>query len=396
MKAIKTILIENALKLQGGAKLFRDKVHKAVFFTKPPVIAVVFTALGFAVGARMHEVGFLAKKLGLSMKGATVTISGSCDLNGRPRLPTLAEDEVKVTRVYILDGVTKLSGVVRKTRELIDCDQSKIAIDTLPLLKKIFSSPVAIPDISPASLVAKDPEWKKLDQQTLLMSGVCKDLDGKSTEPFTDEPVDVTNVEASKSNLDGFTIKGIKRSDKKAMVCENTDVKFAAFVKEKKPVAMEAPVEPAKPKSYIGDTVLVTGICFPDSKMPKFKQKAKVAFYKLFNSRVKVTEEVLDDTGKLKKVSGVKAPDEFSGMAMVECDSTKYHLTIELYDSDVMKLSNPKKSVEPVESPSTQAQPEAGNQPETKETVQPTAAEEAEAPSGDQNVMKQVGESLSK
>jgi hypothetical protein len=397
MKALKAVLIQAALKLQVGARAIRAATTRAVFVTKPPVIAAVAASLGFFMGARMHELGFLAQKFGGSLKGATVSISGSCDVNGRPRLPALAEDEVKITRVYSLDGASRIGGVIRKTRELIDCEQSKIAVDTLPLLSKMFSSPVAIPDISPSSLVAKDPEWKKLDQQTLLVSGVCRNAEGKQQDPFTDEQVEVTNVEASKSNLDGFTIKGIKRSDKQAIVCDNTDIRFSFYVKDKKAaVVAEAPAEPTKPKSYIGDTVLVTGICFPDSKIPKFKQRAKVAFYKLFNSKVKVTAEVLDENGKLKKISGAKAPDESSGMAMVECDSTRFSLTIEPYDPDMTKLSNPTKATT-VPASTPQGLPDAGTQMDAKENVVPTAAEEAEAPgSGASELSKPVSEGSTK
>ena len=308
-----------------------------LFLTRiPTIITIVLFIAGLGFGARVHETGYLAGFFGKTLKGATVTLSGPCKVNGISRIPALAEDEVKITGEE--GGI--ITGVVRKTREIVICEQKSVSIDKLPLLSNLKKSPTEIPELTAMKVEVKDPEWKKLVQKTLVMSGQCLSVTGKELPAFTDEKVDVTNVEAAKdqkegSSEDAFIITGIKKSDKIAITCSSTSVKYALFFEKQESVAAQPEVQVIeKPHSFIGETILVTSTCFPDPRLPKHKVDKKVAFYPLVNSPVQITEENIDANGKLKKIAG--AALQFG--QMIVCDGNKFPLTYKPYDADTMKL----------------------------------------------------------
>jgi hypothetical protein len=306
----------------------------------PLIVGSVALSLGFLVGARMHEVGFLAGMFGKSMKGATVFMSGPCKIEGamgQSRVVALEEDEVKITSD---SDPKKILGVIRKTRDLINCDTAEVSIDKLPLIANLRKSPVSAPELNTElKEPPKEPEWKKLAQKTLIMSGICVSAEGKTLPPFIDEKVEVTNVQIAKDKPEEFIITGIKTSDKIAIACENIAVKYSVF-EPASPTAVAAAKlaekeEAPKIHSFIGETILVTSTCFPDPRTPKHEQKRKVAFYPLINSKVQVTQEELDTNGKLKKIAG--AALDFGDM--IVCDGAKVPFTYKEFDPDSMKLT---------------------------------------------------------
>lgn len=296
------------------------------------LILVIGTfSFGFFIGARMHELGHLEGVLGKDLKGSSVMISGPCLVDQELRNPSLAEDEVKVTSIE--NG--RLIGVIRKTREVVDCEISKIAVDKLPLLANIGKTPTDIPEISKSIKVKKEPEYKLLANKVLLVSGSCKTQDGKSLPPFTDEKLDVTAVESS-ADINEFTVLGIRRSDKLAISCSSKAIKFS-ITDSSDPI-----VEIKKiPLTYVNKRIVVTSKCMPDPRVsiPRGSDGRKIAFYRLVNSPVQVIEETLK-SDELVKFTGTivdkKLKDSFG--QMIICDKSVYPITYNLYEEEDVNL----------------------------------------------------------
>lgn len=315
-----------------GVLLSISSLLTKILFSKVVLVFASATS-SFIVGARLHEVGSLSGVFGKDLKNATVYISGPCSFSESQKVAALAEDEVKVTG--FIEG--KIIGVVRKTREVVECDLNKIAVDRLPILADFRKSPTQVPEIRrQESEIKIDPEWKKLAQQTLLMSGKCKSESGKEIPAFTDEVIDVTNVEQNKEAINSFVLLGIKKSDKIAVTCDSRYIKYSQYAPKQEIKEIKIEKEEKVSKSFLGETVLVTGTCFPDTRLPKHKQKQKVVFYPLVNARVQVTEEEIDEkTGKLKKFAGAA----LDAGVMLVCDQSRAALTYKEFDPESMKLS---------------------------------------------------------
>jgi hypothetical protein len=298
---------------------------KTIFFSRFTILLFGMAA-GFFFGARLSEIGALEGLFGKDLKGATVYLSGPCKVNGVPRVPALAEDEVKITGE--VDGM--LTGVIRKTREVVLCDTKITAVD---------KAPTQIPELEAMKIDAKDPEWKKLVQKTLIMSGSCFSTTGKELPAFTDEKVDVTDIKPDKEDSNNFIISGIKKADKIAVNCRNISVKYSIYEEK----AEQPVVTPETPKvhSYLGEKILVTGKCFPDPRTPKYAGQSRVAYYPLVNALVQVNEEVLDSSGNLKKFVGavLSKVDENKRAIFAVCDMAKIPFTFKPYDGDSMKLA---------------------------------------------------------
>lgn len=328
--------IKNKLSQLNQIKLKEKASNLLNLFKKFAVVIglIGMFGFGFFIGARMHELGHLEGFFGKDLKGATVMLSGPCLVDGEIRFPSLAEDEVKVTSV---ENKT-LIGVIRKTREVVSCDLSKVAIDKLPLLNNIGKTPVAIPEIKEQEHRVKNTSpYKLLENKVLLISGSCRNqLDGKELAPFTDEKVDVTSVDSSKENQEVFLISGIRKSDKVALVCSSKAVKYSIVD------GTEITPQPVKiPLSYINKVLVITSKCIPDSRLPisRGSDGRKIAFFRLVNSPVQILEEVIKDD-KLIKLTGTivdkKIPEAFG--QMVVCDSSVFPMTYNLLNEDEMEL----------------------------------------------------------
>ena len=315
-------------------------------------------ALAFLIGARVHETGQLAGHMKKDLKGATVRISGDCMVKGKLRNPALTEDQVKVT--YI-DG-EKMKAVVRKTRETVECKLADIAIDTLPLLAYLGEDIQKVPDLNmPVAEEKTIPEYKKLEKKTLIMSGSCADLDGKAQAPFVDEKIDVTLTEGSKESEDLFVLTGIIKSSQKAVRCLSSAIKYSEYntVAAKSLEGMETNrLGNSQTKSYVGETLVITGTCFPDERTKINKQK-KYAFYKLANSKIQILEHDIAKDGTINRLVGTALDEEFRGDALY-CDKQKFPFIYKEYDEDSMKLEQGARA-EQVESTPTEVVPAVTN-----------------------------------
>lgn len=228
---------------------------------------ITIGALMFLIGARVHETGLLAGKIpGKDLRGATVRLSGSCKVNGKVRNPALALDQVIIT----YNDAERIEGVVRKTREVVDCERPLVAIHTLEIQDLLGKDNQVIPDLAlPVAVEQKTPEYKSLEKKTLIMSGSCVDMEGKTLQPFTDEKVDVTSVIGDKDNAEVFTLTGIlKINDKipQTIRCLSTAIKYSEYntvaAKSVEGMDMNRDLGQGQQKSYVGEMLVITGTCF--------------------------------------------------------------------------------------------------------------------------------------
>jgi hypothetical protein len=325
-------------------------IHSLLF----SVLMLLFgLSLGFGVGARMFETGQLPGGM-VNNKGASVKISGPCRVEGEIRKPALAEDEVKI--VSIDDHV--LVGVVRATRETVECDLKTTAIDHLPLLKDIGKTPAEIPSIRPFEPTRIDNEVAELRHRTIKASGICDDRAGTQLPPFVDQNIDVIDVQRTDADKTIIRISGILRKTGASVNCTNKGIRYSII---DTPIAQapSAVVAIAEKRDLVGDIILITSTCFPDKRLPT-SRKSKVVFYPLVNARLQVTQSIFDDEGKLTYVAGAIIENG----SMVECDSNRYPITYKRYDPSSMKLEKIQDSSSSLETIEPQAPPQQDQQPQ--------------------------------
>jgi hypothetical protein len=295
------------------------------------------------IGARIHETGRLAGYFGKDYKGSTVRMSSaSCTINGKASPMGVAQDQVIVTYA----DAEKIEGVIRKTRDKISCKTSETVISTLSLSDLLGREDDVVPDYKlPVAVIARAPEYKTLEKKTLLMSGSCVDLEGKSLPAFTDEKVDVTSVVGERDadgqeSMDQFTLTGImNRVDKapQTIRCASNNIKYSEYqVAKKGGEGMDLNLEQTQAKSYVGEILVITGTCFPDERT-KINKTKRYAFYKLANAKIQVLEHDMTKDGKINRLVGIALDAEFRGDALY-CDRVKFPFTFKEYDEDSMKL----------------------------------------------------------
>lgn len=322
--------------LQLLAKVL-SKLLKFVLFN--PIVVGLFM---FAVGARLHETGHLAGFMGKEFKGTTVLITGTCkNSKGKTRLPALGNDYVTITG----ESEKTLKGVLRKTREVLECEKEDITFTAMPyeLLVDIFKAPPKFPDMPPVQEKETPPEFLNLAKKTLIISGTCSTQMGDKLSPFTDEEVDVTDIQAD--GEDNFKLYGIKRSDKQAIRCLSTAIKYdlkSAYAQSEG--RARGTMEDEK-ESVIGKILMVSGTCVPD-KRTLSQRTSKFAFYKFANSKVQVLEESYDENNQLKKFSGMALDEAYRGDSVV-CDKTKWPFIYQVYDSEKHTLDEGKSEAVP-------------------------------------------------
>ena len=355
-------------KMGGNGGNFKDYIISKTLLNYSLYLGV---GIGGFIGSRAYELGVVGEKLN-NYKGATVFVSGPCKTAGRQRVPALTEDEVKITgQEYDEENkkLKKIIGVVRATREVVECDMNVTTVDALPLTSKIGQKPLRVPDINSVKVKrVADQSLLDLVGKTVSASGICKTDKGSQLQPFTDERLEILSVEATD---DGKQIlRGIKKIDKSAVYCDTEMVRYKeiepfedvigktivasgickndkdseipAFTDEKIDVLSVVKGETSdfvlkgikksdktavfcktdlirykidnetKPvteisvkKSYVGKVVLVTGVCIPDPRIPRSRGTQNIAFIKMLSSKVEVTEEVLNEDGSLRQIAGV-------------------------------------------------------------------------------------------
>jgi hypothetical protein len=299
----------------------------------------------FIVGARMHEVGFLAGHFQKTLKGATVNITGSCYSPTREKLLGV-NGQVVVINI----SSTEIMGLLRGTTDIIKCKTNEFTVETLPLFSDLFKNhsdlqKIPAMDASPVKEIAN--EYKALENKDLIISGTCVSIDNQALPTFTDEVVAVTEIALSKDDPKQFELAGIKKSDKSVIKCIKGAIHYRlADAKDLAP--KEAPPVVKEEKiSFVNSMQLVTGLCYPHTKKGSpFKDIT------LKNSQVKILEEKLDESGKqLKFLVGslfVTCPKEnlnckekkFDGV-IVDCDKSKSSFVHEAYNEDEQKLEPP-------------------------------------------------------
>lgn len=314
-------------------------------FLRSPLFSLILfiggNITGFITGARVFETGNY--KL---LKGATVKLSGPCRVEGEVRRPSLAEDEVKIVSITN----EKLIGVVRATRETVECDIADTAIDALPLLKDFTTSPAVIPEIKPFQPVLVDEELIELRKKTIRASGTCEGQGGEQLPSFIDQDIEVINAERAPTDKTIIKIQGIMRKGNQSVLCTNKTIKYRVLDPVTgTPVTVATEVQ--RKKDLVGEIILITSTCFPDKRIPQ-SQKSKIVFYPLVNARMQVTQNMFDDEGKLSYVAGAIIENG----AMVECDQSKYPISYKTYDPNGVRLEkiNTQDKADELESGKTQ------------------------------------------
>lgn len=320
--------------LQEKMKLFVAFIRKIGMLL---IILGIFL-LGFAIGARMFETGRVQDYSNKNLKGVTVYVTGVCLMNGEVRSPALAEDEVTINAVED----EKVLGVIRLTRESIECDLNKVSISKLPLFSKWGTTPAQIPALTAAKVETKvDAFYKNFENKILVISGSCKTSDGKDLAPFIDEKVDVTLADAAKDNPSVFILSGIKRSDRQAVICNSRAITYRLYDSSRD----DRQIVQEKPKDYTGKIVVVDSRCLPDQKYqpelkvdPKTKQLIgkRPKFYNLLNSPVQISSYKVNDKDQLVYLEGKIVDRRPSAKAAfghkIICDSKVDSLVVKEFD----------------------------------------------------------------
>jgi len=298
----------------------------------------------FLVGSRYYDLGYNEEAL----NGSTVLISGKCKYKGMER-DSLHENEFKIIKYDRKND--SYEGILRLYNEYLECPAGSVHIDKLPLYDyivngKVLKSPKV--DIKPFKIAKKEENRKYMafNQKTVRISGGCIDINTKkNTDVFVDELMDVSSV----SPLEGgkFALLGTMRKSKQPVEC--VDVKreivskaelekldMAKKIKEGKVVIEEAKKreakqmieEQAKEKLFsVGETVKVTGICFP-YKTKHMKNvswcggKKKPVFHTFANRDVKILQFNENKNEEVTRLIGT-TEDENKCIIYVDCDKKK-------------------------------------------------------------------------
>lgn len=298
----------------------------------PVVIFPAGILLGWIIGVRSVEVGSGPSSY---LKGGTVYITGVCKIGENDRLPALSNDQVTVTQIT----EKTLKGVIRKTRESVDCDRSIVAISPLPLLSQFANMPSAPTEISCYVPPKKDtPPNLGLEfiNKTFKVSGVCVNLSTNNGEAFVDQVVAFTKAE-QKETASGpsLSLSGIVKSEGKfkgvPVLCSKESITYEPAVLTQEGV--QENILPQTEESLIGKQLVVTSTCFPD---PLFKKKGSEdqLFYPIINALVQVT--------KYKKLNGkitYLAGALIDKGAMIECDDSRYPISWTMFDPSRHRLN---------------------------------------------------------
>lgn len=260
---------------QRISRKIADGIKKLIFFIffNP----LVMVTLGFIVGGRLYEGGFL------SIKGTTVYVSGVCETSTGLIRDDLVQDQVVIASI----DDEKFQGMIRKTRESIICSHDKTTIDRFGPLDDFLKPKIEIPEIKKLDKkTAQVKDYSQYENKKLLISGLCSNAKtNERLSPFRDKVVDVTNI--SNSDLDPSIVyfTGI-REDDIPVVCNVKDINYDFYEEDRTFKKEEEDV------TYRGKTVFVTGLCFPDKAVyDKIGKKDYLPYYDMQKIPVEVTED---------------------------------------------------------------------------------------------------------
>lgn len=373
MKIIDTIKYQLA-KIQQG-------LVTAIKSLKPLLILAVIAGLfgsGYLLGSRSFETGNASR-----IKGANVFFSGVCTLvsTGSDRLPALQNDQVQIVS-FDLDK-NSMTGIITLTREEILCDLNKTSYTALPLLSKWGELPVKPPALTAAQVVKKqDASWKRLDKQTLLISGTCRDINGKEISPnLLREKVDVTSVFQPAQVIDDedFNLTAIRVLDKQSIICNSKSIKYEIYdpSNDVQEVAVDEAID------YTGRIVKVDSKCRPDPKYlkerpidPKTKKPmGKVPkFYNLLNTPTQILVYKENDKKQIIYLEGKivdrSEPDAYG--KKVICDAREEALVVKLVDANSTLVNQKGQNINPTELPQNIDIVTEGEDPVVPKQQQPT------------------------
>jgi hypothetical protein len=254
----------------------------------------LWAVLGFIVGGRMYEYGFF------SLKGANVTVTGSCHNDKNVQRGDLMQDQVVISS----ETDVSIAGVLRKTREHITCLKKDVAIDKIGSISDLFKSKIIVaPDLQKmVEQKAEAPDWTQYIGKEWSATGMCRDGKGAVLDPFKDRGITITNIKPSAEDNTTYYVYGI-RDDKIAVVCDKKDLSLQPMGKK---IAEVKTQEKAEPISFIGKKIYVTSVCFPDARAYKMAgETPPMKAFNLVKTPVEVIEESVDqDSGKLVKFAG--------------------------------------------------------------------------------------------
>jgi hypothetical protein len=318
---------------------FLKKILRVVFGN--PIPWVILTAFVFG---RFYELGYFG------MKGTTVRVTGVCaDFYDNPR-SNLAEDQIVVSSI----SQESLEGIIRKTREYVKCDLSRISIDRVGAIKELvnFNATISIPEIT--KMIIKEVSVSNFTQyinKDLIVSGTCMDpKSNKILEPFIRQTISVTNVKTSEENSNVAYFYGV-RGDKQSVVCDTQDITYEIvgstnILASKDVKETIKDIDPLS-VSLVGQKVFLTALCFPDFRVYRaLGTKPKIKNYNLQKTPVEVIEEERDASGKVIKIVGsvlaksVRIGDKEIPVLghKIRCDQSTFPMIIVTSDDPKVKI----------------------------------------------------------
>lgn len=268
---------------------FLKKILKFIFLNP-----LLWAVLGFIVGGRLYEYGFF------SLKGASVTITGSCKNDKGISRGDLIQDQIVVSS----ETEVSIAGVLRKTREHVSCLRKDVAIDRIGSISDLFKSKlIAAPEIQKMVEQKEEaPDWNQYINHEWSATGMCRDGKGNALDPFTNRGITITNIKPSAEDKTTYYVYGI-RDDKIAVVCDRKDLSLQPM--GKKVAEPSAPVK-EEPISFIGHKIYVTSVCFPDARAYKMAgETAPMKAFNLVKTPVEIIEETVNpETNRLTKFAG--------------------------------------------------------------------------------------------
>ena len=149
---------------------------------------------------------------------------------------------------------------------------------------------------------------------------------------LVDKYLDVTQLK-KKQNGD-FAFYCSSKDDGKIVECVTNNLKYeivTIVVNDKRSDDNGSQTQQSSMTDYVGKTILVTGTCFPDTKLPKDKNRQ--LYYPMLNARVQVTANKFIN-GKLVWLAGAMVEQA----AMIECNMDTYTFTYKEYDASSMNV----------------------------------------------------------
>ena len=268
-------------------------------------LLIIVIGLGAFAAYEIHE--------RLDVTPENVIITGTCQNLETSDPVIMVRDQLMVVNAH----PDKYEGIIRKTGEQVICPVSLVVYEfgkyrNLPefLRPKETESLVTLRQIK-----VEDNGIKELKNKNVLVSGTCQA--GDKTVTFNQEPTTVLNTERIKGK---YYLSMFVFATSAKVNCLFTDISVSA--------ATDMHIEKAKlkvmnPGEMIGKTLLLTGICSPETVDKK-------TYLNLINARVKVIDVEFRNGSPVSLRAGVIREDHSK---IVNCGGTNGKFVLEPYIS---------------------------------------------------------------